>query len=63
MSSRVDLKLPFLEDNIIGVASVLLTYTGASGSSPVSGDCSAHRPNNNPDCGVQVVEWCEWEEQ
>ena len=38
---QVDPMLPFFEEKIIGVASVLLTSTRALGSEPVSGDCSA----------------------
>ena len=54
-SSQVDPRLPFLEGNIMGVVSVLLTSTGALGSKPVSGYCSANRPKS----GVEVVGQCE----
>ena len=45
--------LAFPEGKSVVVTSVLLTSTRALGSYPVSGLCSAKRPNQSPDCGAQ----------
>ena len=56
---QVDSMLPSLEGRIIGVASVLVTSTGAFGFTTCERYCSTNQPSKNPVCPVEMVGLCE----